>query len=184
MTKVSHAVAGGRRQGGRQRTEDAMPRPILGNRPGLQLTGELSLDGREAGRTSAHTMSKPEMDRLLRKPRSAAYMDAMRKLDIGSHTHHDELKDEIIRIIRDEFPEVQLEGILIGVIAKCYIGPEYDVHSIGLDGGIIHHYKKDEPMNPELARARGLAARGTYEFIEVYHDCCRCISANGSVAIV
>lgn len=169
-----------------------MPRPILGNRQNRQTDVDismdrrsgLSLDRKEAGQTGGRTMSKSEMDRLLRKPRSKAYMEAMRKLDIGSHTINKAQQDEIIQILQEEFPEIQLEGILIGIIAKCYIGPEYDVHTLSLAGGIIHHFHKGESMDPDLARARALAARGTYEFIEVYHDCCRCISANGSVAIV
>ena len=72
-------------------------------------------------------MSKLELDRLLRKPRSKEYMEAMRKLDIGSHVLGDAQRDEIIRILQEEFPEVKLGGILEGIIAKCYIGPEYDV---------------------------------------------------------
>ena len=161
-----------------------MPRPILGNRQNQQIGGGLSLERKNEARTSSRQLSKLELDRLLRKPRSREYMEAMIKLDIGSHTHNDAQRDEIIRILQNEFPEVELGGILEGIIAKCYIGPEYDVHSINISGGIIHHFQKNESMPPELARARALAARGTYEFIEVYHDCCRCVSADGTVAVI
>jgi hypothetical protein len=166
------------------RTEADMPRPILGNRQNQQIGGGLSLERKNEARTSSRQLSKLELDRLLRKPRSREYMEAMRKLDIGSHTHNDAQRDEIIRILQNEFPEVELGGILEGIIAKCYIGPEYDVHSINISGGIIHHFQKNESKPPELARARALAARGTYEFIEVYHDCCRCVSADGTVAVI
>ena len=154
------------------RTEDHMPRPILKNRQNQQMGSGLSLERKNEARTSSRQMSKTELDRLLRKPRSKEYMEAMRKLDIGSHVLGDAQRDEIIRILQEEF------------VAKCYIGPEYDVHSINMSGGIIHHFQKNESMPPELAKARALAARGTYEFIEVYHDCCRCVSADGSVAVI
>ena len=161
-----------------------MPRPIIGNRQNLQTGNALSLNRTSREQTKVGTLSKLETDRLLRKPRSKEYLEAMRKLDIGSHTHNDAQRDEILRILHDEFPEIELEKILIGIIAKCYIGPEYDVHSLNVSGGIIHHYHWDEPMDPELVKARALAARGTYELIEVYHDCCRCVSANGTVAVI
>ena len=161
-----------------------MPRPMIGNRQKLQIGSGSSLERKSEARASSRQMSKLELDRLLRKPRSKEYMEAMRRLDIGSHTHNDAQRDEIIRILQEEFPEVQLGGILIGIIGKCYIGPEYDVHSFDTTGGIIHHFHKNESMPPELARARALAARGTYEFIEVYHDCCRCVSADGTVAVI
>jgi hypothetical protein len=35
-----------------------------------------------------------------------------------------------------------------------------------------------------LEKARGIAMRGGYEFIEVYADCCRCVSSNGSVSVI
>ena len=161
-----------------------MPRPMIGNRQKLQIGSGSSLERKNETRASSRQLSKLELDRLLRKPRSKEYMEAMRRLDIGSHTHNDAQRDEIIRILQEEFPEVQLGGILIGIIGKCYIGPEYDVHSFDTTGGIIHHFHKNESMPPELARARALAARGTYEFIEVYHDCCRCVSADGTVAVI
>ena len=161
-----------------------MPRPILGNRQNQQMGSGLSLEKKNEPRTASRQMSKLELDRLLRKPRSKEYMEAMRRLDTGSHARSDAQRDEIMRILQEEFPEVKLGGILEGIIAKCYIGPEYDVHSINISGGIIHHFQKNESMPPELAKARALAARGTYEFIEVYHDCCRCVSADGSVAVI
>ncbi len=161
-----------------------MPRPIIGNLQNQQTESGLSLERKSKVNTTRHTMSKLEMDRLLRKPRSKEYMEAMRKLDIGSHVHNDAQKEEILNILRNEFPEIQLSGILLGILAKCYIGPEYDVHSIDMMGGIIHHYRHGEAMDPALVRARALAARGIYEFIEVYNDCCRCISADGSVAVI
>lgn len=161
-----------------------MPRPILGNREAQKTGSSLSLERTSKAQTLGREMSKLEMNRLLRKPRSKEYMEAMRRLDIGSHVNNNAQKEEIINILQNEFPEIKLSGLLLGIVAKCYIGPEYDVHTLSLGGGIIHHYQRGEAMEAELSRARALAARGTYEFIEVYTDCCRCVSADGSVAVI
>ncbi len=160
-----------------------MPRPIVGNRQNQQFQGTLSLNQKTAGSTQGRTMSKLERDRLLRKPRSKEYMEAIRKLDAGSHVHNRAQVEEIISILQEEFPMIELAGILEGIVAKCYIGPEYDVHTLSLTGGIIHHYQKNEGLPANLTKARALAARGTYEFIEVYTDCCRCVCSDGSVAV-
>lgn len=51
-------------------------------------------------------------------------------------------------------------------------------------GQIIEHYKQGEPLPGGLEKARGIAMHGGYEFIEVYSNCCRAISANGSVSVI
>jgi hypothetical protein len=53
-----------------------------------------------------------------------------------------------------------------------------------MTGEIIEHYKIGQTLPNGLEKARALALRGGYEFIEVYVDCCRCVSANGSVSVV
>ena len=80
-----------------------MPRPILGNRQNQQVGSGLSLERKSESRTASRQLSKLELDRLLRKPRSKEYMEAMRKLDIGSHVLGDAQRDEIIRILQEEF---------------------------------------------------------------------------------
>ena len=47
-----------------------MPRPILKNRQNQQMGSGLSLERKNEARTSSRQMSKTELDRLLRKPRS------------------------------------------------------------------------------------------------------------------
>ena len=51
-------------------------------------------------------------------------------------------------------------------------------------GGIIEHYKKGQILPNGLEKARTIAMRGGYEFIEVYVDHLRAISANGSVSVI
>ena len=111
-------------------------------------------------------------------------MDAICKLDAGGHVHNQEQVDKIINIIKSEFPEIEISGILLGYVAICYLGEPYEVHTLDVSGRIIEHYKSGQALPNGLEKARGIAMRGGYDFIEVYVDCCRAISSNGSVAVV
>lgn len=51
-------------------------------------------------------------------------------------------------------------------------------------GEIIEHYKSGQTMPGELEKARSIAMRGGYAFIEVYVDCCRAISSTGVVSVI
>ena len=127
---------------------------------------------------------KMKMDKLLRKSRSKEYMEALHKLDAGGHVHNQNKVNEIINTIRSEFPEVELAGVLLGYVAICYLGKPYEVHTLDIAGGIIEHYKAGQPLPNGLEKARSIAMRGGYDFIEVYIDCCRAISANGTVSVI
>ena len=129
-------------------------------------------------------MDKMKMDKLLRKSRSKEYMEALHKLDAGGHVHNQNKVNEIINTIRSEFPEVELAGVLLGYVAICYLGKPYEVHTLDIVGGIIEHYKAGQPSPNGLEKARSIAMRGGYDFIEVYIDCCRAISANGTVSVI
>lgn len=125
-----------------------------------------------------------KIDRLLRKPRSKRYLDALHNLDAGGHVHNHKQTQEIIDAIREEFPDVEIQGVLLGIVSKCYLGDDYEVHSIDSTGGIIDHYQRGHQMQGDMEKARSLAIRGGYEFIEVYVDCCRAISSNGTVSVI
>lgn len=129
-------------------------------------------------------MDKMKLDRLLRQPRSKAYMDAIHKLDAGGHVHNQTKVNEIINTIKSELPEVELSGILLGYVAICYLGKPYEVHTLDITGGIIEHYKAGSPLPNGLEKARNIAMRGGYDFIEVYVDCCRAVSSNGTVSVI
>lgn len=111
-------------------------------------------------------------------------MEALHKLDAGGHVHNQNKVNDIIRTIQEEFPEVQLGGVLLGYVSICYLGKPYEVHTLDLTGGIIEHYKTGETLPDGLEKARTIAMRGGYEFIEVYKDCCRAVSASGYVSII
>lgn len=129
-------------------------------------------------------MDKMKLEKLLRKPRSKKYMEALQKLDAGGHVHNQNKVNDIINTIRQEFPEVELSGILLGYVSICYLGRPYEVHTLDFSGGIIEHYKTGQAMPGDLEKARTIAMRGGYAFIEVYIDCCRAVSANGTVAVI
>ena len=90
----------------------------------------------------------------------------------------------IIDAIRKEFPEVEISGMLLGYVSICYLGKPYEVHTLDMTGSIIEHYKAGQTLPGGLEKARSIAMRGGYEFIEVYVDCCRCVSSNGRVSVI
>lgn len=92
--------------------------------------------------------------------------------------------NEIVDTIRSEFPEVEITGIMLGIVSICYLGKPYEVHTLDITGQIIEHYKGGQMLPGGLEKARSIAMRGGYDFIEVYVDCCRAISSNGSVSVI
>ena len=135
----------------------------------------------EKTKTTVDTLT---LQRILRKKRSQKYMEAMKSLDAGGHVHNKKEVNEIINTIKSELPDVDINGILLGFVAKCYLGAPYEAHTLDLVGEIIEHYKRGETLPGGLDKAKSIALHGGYDFIEVYTDCCRAISSNGSVSVI
>ena len=163
-----------------------MPRPLLNKQNAkIEKRDLLSLSSENRNKTQAiNQMDKFQIDRLLRKPRSKEYMEALHKLDAGGHVQNQNQVNEIINTIKSEFPELEISSILLGYVSICYLGKPYEVHTLTMMGGIIEHYKKGQILPNGLEKARTIAMRGGYEFIEVYVDHLRAISANGSVSVI
>ena len=164
-----------------------MPRPMLRTPQQTQTqTNNLlsATNNNQQQKQKQQQIDKMKLDRLLRQPRSKAYMDAIHKLDAGGHVHNQEKVNDIINTIRSELPEVELSGILLGYVAVCYLGRPYEVHTLDITGGIIEHYKSGQTLPNGLEKARSIAIRGGYDFIEVYVDCCRAVSSNGTVSVI
>lgn len=161
-----------------------MPRPLLGGPQTQQKTENVlsAVQQPQAQAQSAQNADKSKLDRLLRKPRSQTYVQTLCGLDVGGHVQVQ--VGSILRTIREEFPDVEIQSILLGVIAVCHKGDPYEVHTLDPAVGIIEHYPRGKVLPNGMERARGLAMRGGYAFIEVYSDCCRCVSEDGSVAVV
>ncbi|MCD8050039.1 MAG: hypothetical protein LUG52_10720 [Clostridia bacterium] len=162
-----------------------MPKPML-RQPQTQSQSEGLLSAAHKAEQNQQTqqLDKMKLDRLLRKPRSKEYMAAIGKLDAGGHVHNQNKVNEIIDAIQSEFPEVTLSGILLGIVSKCYLGAPYEVHTLSISGSIIEHYQSGQSLPGDFEKARSIAYRGGYEFVEVYIDCCRAVSSNGSVSVI
>lgn len=162
-----------------------MPKPML-RQPQTQTQSNtiLSATQNQQQKQQTQQMDKMKLDRLLRKTRSKEYMQALHKLDAGGHVHNQHKVNEIIDTIRNEFPEVEISGILLGFVSICYLGKPYEVHTLDMTGQIIEHYKAGQTLPGGLEKARSIALRGGYDFIEVYVDCCRCVSSNGAVSVI
>lgn len=162
-----------------------MPRPMLRTPQQSQAQANNILSAVNHGQQQKQQpIDKMKLDRLLRQPRSRAYMDAVRQLDAGGHVHNQARVNEIMDVIRSELPEAALSGILLGYVAVCYLGKPYEVHTLDVTGGIIEHYQTGQILPNGMEKARSIALRGGYEFIEVYTDCCRAISSNGKVSVI
>ena len=137
----------------------------------------------EKTKTTVDTLT---LQRILRKKRSQKYMEAMKSLDAGGHVHNQEKVNELINVIREEFPEVELikTGIFIGMVSKCFLGDPYEVHTVDFTHTIIKHYKQGETLPDGMEKARAMAARGIYEYIEVYTDYCCAVSSDGTVSMI
>lgn len=162
-----------------------MPRPLLKpQQTKAESRVTLNIRPRTQQNQQMSQMQKMKLNQLLRRPRSKAYMEAMQKLDAGGHVHNENKVNDIVNIIKAEFPEVELDGILLGYVSICYLGKPYEVHTLDMTGMIIEHYQAGQALPGGMEKARSLAMRGGYSFIEVYVDCCRAVSANGSVSVV
>ena len=165
-----------------------MPRPMLKQPKTRQQTNTfLSAAQPQRQTQQVRQTDKMKLDRLLRKTRSKEYMEAMHKLDAGGHVHNRHKVEELIDIIRKEFPEIEmsdLTDIMLGIVSVCYLGRPYEVHTLDITGQIIEHYKSGQLLPGGLEKARSIALRGGYDFIEVYTDCCRCVSSTGAVSVV
>lgn len=158
-----------------------MPKPILNS---YQSQKQPQASHIMTSNLKQPQIDKLSLDRLLRKSRSKEYMDTIHQLDAGGHVHNKKEVNEIINTIKSEFPDVDINGILLGFVAKCYLGAPYEAHTLDLVGEIIEHYKRGETLPGGLDKAKSIALHGGYDFIEVYTDCCRAISSNGSVSVI
>lgn len=150
-----------------------MARSILGIKP-ADAGVQASL--RTAGLGQAHTtLSGAALQARLRQKRSGAYIEAMTRLDAGSHLQG---------AIRQELPDVSIDALPVGIVSKCHLGPPYEVHTLTCAGNIIQHFKTGQPLPQPMERARALAQHDSYAFIEVYPTRLITVSACGQTAVI
>ena len=153
-----------------------MARTLLGTR---QPATTLSATSVRSAQAPAHAV-----EARLRQKRSITYIEAVGKLDAGGHVCNRHDVDALLDAIRDELPEISIEHLPLGLVAKCYLGRPYEVHTIERNGHIIEHYVAGRSLPGALERARGLALHESYAFIEVYTDKLIAVAMNGDTSLV
>jgi hypothetical protein len=156
-----------------------MPRPILG--APQARTNVSPVPSRTAPRS---TLKGPQLQQRLRQTRSKAYVDAFKRLDAGTHVANRAALDSLADAIAAEFPDLGIEQHPIGIVSQCYLGDPYEVHICDLEGGIIEPFEKSRSMPPLFERGRRLALHSSYAFVEIYKDCLRAVSLDGSVSVI
>lgn len=160
-----------------------MVRQILNTDVGSRQKQRLNV---RASSKRAQKMSAAEMERLLRKKRSKRYMDAAKGLDAGGHALNQQQVENLINNLKDELGKIDenLPSYLLGIVATCYLGGDYEVHTLDLTKRILVHLKKGQRLPGVLEKARGIAMRGGYAYIEVYDEYCCAVSDSGDVSII
>lgn len=111
-------------------------------------------------------------------------MDAVTRLDAGGHVHSPAATQALMDAIRQELPDVQVDALPHGIVARCYLGAPYEVHTLDCTGSIIEHYKTFEALPALLEKARSLALHPNYAFIEVYASRLIAVSSSGQTALI
>lgn len=127
-------------------------------------------------------ITRGQLESRLRRERSSAYLEAIRRLDAGTHVADREALKSLLEEIGREFPDLSLDQRPLGIVSTCHLGAPYQVHVCDLGGEIVEHYETFRPMPTPFEGARTLALHPSYAFIEVYADGCRAVSADGAVA--
>jgi hypothetical protein len=144
-----------------------MPRPLMNN-SAAQSFGL----ARPAAKSAART-------RILTTRRSAGYQRAIRGMDTSGHVATVDMV-KIVADVRREFEDANC-STPFGIVARCYLGAPFEVHTLALDGSIVHHYEVGKPLPGGLERARSYALSVAFDAIEVYADRLVCIRVDGSV---
>ncbi|MBV9493964.1 MAG: hypothetical protein JOZ54_06940, partial [Acidobacteria bacterium] len=105
-------------------------------------------------------MSPAQIAQRLRQRRSPRYVEAVARLDAGSHQHNPAVLHALLEAITAEFSELGIEERPLGLLARCRLGAPYDVHICDLGGNILEHYERWRSLPPLFERGRVLAGHG------------------------
>lgn len=155
-----------------------MPKPIINSNFNQEtnFANSLSISPKT-------TFESPEL--AYRRKRSQQYIDILKGFDILGHNITQDKINSIINAIKMELPELSVNDLPIGIVAKCYLGEPYEVHTLSLIGGmIIEHYKQGQALSEDLEKARTLANNENYAFIEVYKTKLIAIKEDGTASII
>lgn len=154
-----------------------MRRPILSSQPKADVGLVTNVDARAFAELSGLALEK-----RLKQKRSQAYMESIVRLDAaGAVCNHAQIEG-FIQSVHKEFADLKPAQCLVGIVAECFLGSPYEVHTLDLTIKIIDHYKVGQPLPGRLEQARALAKHPSYVFIEVYTDSICAISPDGFVS--
>ena len=148
---------------------------------------DVSLSTRQGGQMKAAEAQREGMllRRALKKKRPASYMNQIRVLDAGNRALDQSAIERLLADITGNLgPLDPALGVPSGIVAKCYLGGDYEVHTLNLADGIIEHYAAGHRLPGTLEDYRAPAINGAYEFIEVYSDFACAIRPNGAVTLI
>lgn len=154
-----------------------MRRPILNNQAKTSTHIKADITPR-----SNVQLSEAALEKRLKQKRSSAYMDAMVKLDAAGAVCDPSMVKELVAAMEKEFSDLTPPQRLLGLVAKCYLGEPYEVHTLDMVFGIVEHYKRGNPLPNGMEKARILANNPQYAYIEVYTNCVCAISNDGLAA--
>jgi hypothetical protein len=157
-----------------------MPRHILqGPQAGSQARA-----GTSPATVGATPSTRAQLEARLRQKRSSAYVQAMARLDAGTHYADRAAFADLLAAVSAEFPDLTLDQRPLGVVSRCFLGPPYEVHICDLAGQIMEHFESYRPMPPLFEGARSLALHSSYAFIEVHLDGFRAVGPDGTIAVL
>lgn len=157
-----------------------MARPILGT----PQAAKVGTSGAAPATTPRNALKGPRLQQRLREKRSTKYVQAVTRLDAGTHHADPTALESLLEAITNEFPELGIEQLPVGIVSQCYLGAPYEVHICDFSGGIIEHFENFRTMPPLYERGRTLAVHPSYLFIEIYADTLRAVSLDGSVSVI
>ncbi|MFT4127532.1 MAG: hypothetical protein QM662_15045 [Gordonia sp. (in: high G+C Gram-positive bacteria)] len=114
--------------------------------------------------TDARFAAHQRMNRL--RLRRGELFQALRQLDAATDQH---AYRQIMQWVNEEY-EARQGGTIMGLFAKCYLGPPYVDHRLDLLGSICEHFTPADPVPVPYGQARALAQSGAYAHIEIYSD--------------
>lgn len=176
-----------------------MPKPILNN---IYQQSSTSTEFEDFSFSKnileeRNTFKSPEL--AFREKRPQNYIEQIKNLDIEGYAISEEKIKEIVETVQNSIPNLFYDETFLGVLGRCYLGADYDVHTLSLNNVlgidertntvgygrmILKHYKVDEALPPELEKGRSLAINSNYAFVEIYSDKLIAISENGTASIV
>lgn len=160
-----------------------MPRPMFMNKEQNAQQSILSTQAAVRNEKKVYLDDPKDRERILRQKRSERYMDFLTDLDMGNVDMKAQIS-AIIEEIKKEFPLIEIPGDFIGYCSKCYLGKDFEVHTVDFTQTIIEHFRKNEPLPEGMEKARYLAKDEHYELIEVYTHCIRAIDHDGNVSVI